>query len=423
MSYPFITSVGVRLKTLDATFDNLSPVVMWVGDNGSGKTTVLNGAQLSLMGFALDVAGRDSVSAGYAIEELFAGESGEAFVDLSDGTRAGFPQGNSNLPARLPYQEAADALIGSIVDDRAYAWLLDVFLTDADVAATPAPEMKERVLTQFAGVVRGSGIPPENRKARLINVLTTTKKLIKSHKDAAGPAATALGVLKNLGATPSAQVFDAIETLTKFQFEKGLDTCGVCASEGIARDTFVVRNQTATAKRGMSVAVPASLIATLNREVEEHTAEIDALQLVADAAKAWVIAVVKLKLDAIIAMINAYLPPPYVLSFVTEPRFRFALSKDRGVTFATALSGAETVIAISAVAAVASRALREQGFTGVLLCIPPDRAYGEGSVRVLLDIADAAKTHTSTWIQVINRPRGRPRHGVTFVELGEVSDA
>ena len=87
---PFITSIDLTLKRTESRIEGLTPRVIWIGTNGCGKTTWVDGVSLAETGVAEALAGKQRKDAG----ELFALSPGGALDEIaaeaehSDGTKS-----------------------------------------------------------------------------------------------------------------------------------------------------------------------------------------------------------------------------------------------------------------------------------------------------------------------------------------------
>lgn len=126
------------LSSTDRQYLTLGQKTLIYGENGSGKTTIVNGVELLLGGFATDVMGRGIVRSPSQLIALKGKDKPQATLQvkgiMSDGTHlsyelrktekgAGRPRHNgpSGLTVQFPMQEVQDILTGSI--DGVRRWL------------------------------------------------------------------------------------------------------------------------------------------------------------------------------------------------------------------------------------------------------------------------------------------------------------
>ena len=389
----YIRNASIKIKNIDRDLAGLSPIVVVTGTNGAGKTALLNGITLAVAGKAFDVAGRDSVSIAHAVEELMPADGGRAVLTLDTGTVfAGF----KGSGGRLLYDEVSSALVGTEATPRALGWLFFNFLTDEDTAGHSGELASDTASRLLAYVKAAAARGVTSKKARLLAARGDAASAVSALNGEIKVLEATVTTLESIGTDAKVELLSSIEALTKFQFERGLDTCGVCGTDGIARDTFVVRHQNAAAKRGPGgVSVPESLLAHLRWKLEAKRSEQKANTRVVEACNGWVQNALAAKLDAVVAEINkTKLPADYKIGLTLEPRFRFSLSKDGGRTYNTALSGGETVLVLTAIAiAAARRAPSALNFLAL-----PDRYYSPVLIDAL--VALGAGEPCNIWLTV-----------------------
>lgn len=136
----------------------LGPKTVIVGDNGAGKSTIVQSAELATRGTVSDFEGRDQVKLHTSLARLFPTDTMMAEATLSNGTmcswkmeakkKGGYTRPDSKMPVtvRWPLQELHEVLTGS--EDKVAGWLEAVVvgdLTETDILRPLPPEVRDDV--------------------------------------------------------------------------------------------------------------------------------------------------------------------------------------------------------------------------------------------------------------------------------------
>lgn len=410
-NHPHPLTLSARVKNQRADYEDLGPNVLLIGGNGSGKTAVLNGLQLATTGAARDYAGRDEVKLKAALQSLDPDGQDDARADVvfDDGSTAtwSLKDGQSGRTLRMIYEEAEAALVGTNIKGRALPWLCENFVP-ANVVRATRPEIEEATLAAF--VAYRDMHKDKTGTDGLVAIYESAKKDAYAAKRQVKKYAECEKVLSELNNDGAVALLASIGALTGFQVAKGMTKCGVCgqeATEDIYADRLGMVNFALPDRVRTGTWVPKALTDHLMLLAQEEQAMFEHSQRVADVALDWMEAALRLHAKEISQQVNKFLPEDLHINLDVTSK-RWAILRDGF----EAHSGAETVVIISAFAAAASSRSRVP-----CLLVPPDRAYDDSRVRALMDIIAVAPC--GGWLQIVSAPRGRPRKGWTYLEIGD----
>jgi len=160
----------------------LGPRTLIVGDNGAGKSTIVNAIELAGTGRASDVAGRVTLAAPADLAMLLNGDQGFASVRLEGGVPATWTLEKGHRAERagpeiaFPLRDVREALLGSA--ETARKWILSVaggFDWPAVVALVPK-SLQARLAASATG-----GAPPD-APAALVAALEAARKRVRAVK-------------------------------------------------------------------------------------------------------------------------------------------------------------------------------------------------------------------------------------------------
>jgi len=191
---------------------DLTEKTLIVGNNGAGKSAIVNAVELALVGGASDIEGRAWVTAVNRLKRL--GEFVNVQATLNDETACTFKikknkaEHQNGVNGSLPYREVREALTGSA--SKAYKYLLNQCAQDLTV-----DEVKARIPSDLHGLymsVAGYGNSAvegllEAQEVAAKNARDTAKE-VKGAKEAANLAGQGLGPL-----VLSSQIAEVYETM------------------------------------------------------------------------------------------------------------------------------------------------------------------------------------------------------------------
>jgi len=371
---PKITRVRSNLKRiLDVELD--AHHVLIVGDNGAGKTSLLNSIELALTGAVRDIAGRDEIRntamlAQLKSDQASARDSLFAEVEFDDGSYARWelsPAGKVKWtkPQHTPlflYPLVEEALFTAKTltggHAKAVRFLYDYFATETFVQVVPMPEVDAMVRDRFVDFVRQHKELP--RVERLPAATDTARGAARQFKREAQAFQTAVEALRQ----------------------------------------YASSNTTAIVE-----------LEVLASEAEHARAECEAA---AAFGESWMTEIVMAMNAKITEQVSAFLPGGFDFDLVldeTTASVGYLCDQHGRVT----PSGAQTVLLAAAVAAAA--ASHKGGFC---VLVTPDRYYSPNTLRALFKLEDVPVT---TFIQAGAAPRGRPRAEWQVVDMGAWSYA
>lgn len=367
----YVTHVRSNVKRpIDVRFAFAHALV--VGDNGAGKSAVINAIELALTGAAYDIAGRDEIKNLQMLRELRydgAPEDEELFseVTLSDGSKASWRVTNGQVvweppknPVWFPFPEVEAALFSAKTHagghTRAVRWLYDTFAQEEDVNATAFPDVEGAVRDRFVDFVRQFKDKPRIER-------------LPAAVDAANAAARA--------------------------FKRDADT----------------HTKAARVLREHASFVPQVIehVESLCNEYEQAAGDAKAA---ADFGTLWMARIVQHLAPEVNVRLGRILPPgftPYIT--VTDAHVKVGYAVDQQARIAP--SGAQTVLLIAAFAALAATENRR---TAVLAL--PDRYYSPNTLRALFALETLP---LNIFIQAGTAPRGRPRVAWDVLNMGSWS--
>lgn len=402
-SSPYITHIETNIKDLGASFEFDRAHVFVAGYNGTGKTALFNAIELALIGEAFDFAGRDGVRSSSLLKGLLPQGAPILYSKLkfSDGSEASWilEPGHKPVhkpppfPVTMPLREALNALTGSKAV--AMRFLMRNYGPFKSIT-NDTPELWGIYNDQFTDMFY---------RDRLLAVEAKARKNVSAHKKQVTACKNGLEALKaneDLALTQKAEVVHAIRSLTAFQLDKKLSTCGICGQqvdEDTLRDRNFVANEKSLSLPQVSVDVVAGLVAArevAQRRVDQHQAVVDRIMRRLEAWTRWYAPKFERKLaDSPIGPIGLQITGSYVLIG----------RKQNNGTIWPVISGAENIILATTMAALARRASNLQD-KGISVLIAPDRAFDPVMLRKLLNLAGGIDANI--FIQSTLTPRGRP---------------
>lgn len=367
MDTVFVTRVRGNFKNVvDRTFD--SNLVAIAGENGTGKTSILNNIELALTGSVQDVAGRDAISNTRTLRHFVSHDSEEplfAEVWLSDGSHIRWEDDDGSVRWKRPEVPWVD-LYGTVISTMFTAktttggfrngieFLYEHFVVDTDLDIDP-PEQDPETLDRFVDFVRQHATL--DRVPRLLEVVRSAEHAAKQHKRQGDALARAIEVL--VEHVPDANVLPFLKDE-----------------------------------------------ASAAREAQE------ACFKVAGFGRDWMGKIVQKAALRIETVINKFAPASMPIGlWITDSDFMLGMRRD-GVDTMIGPSGAQTTAVAAAVAAAAAASVSQRA-----LIVLPDRYFSEAVIR---DIMTAVEdTDACLFFQIGKTPRGRPRAGWHYVFTSE----
>jgi hypothetical protein len=174
----------------------LGPKTLIIGENGAGKSTIVNGIEFALTGAVSDVAGRAVTAEAGLLKTLARGEV-NATIERDDGTavsRAGrFVTGDpGHLP--LPLRELREAVVGT--PQRAQRFILDVLSAKITQEAVLS-KLPVSVHATYQGIAQGA-----TAVEQLTNARTAAGKQARDLKKEADGADKMLDAMPRVSTQP-----------------------------------------------------------------------------------------------------------------------------------------------------------------------------------------------------------------------------
>ena len=393
---PYITDILTNIKVGNLTLSDLSENLFITGPNGSGKTAVLNALELALTGEARDLGGRDKVRSAAMLAQLAPEGKGPIYarVKFSSGDMAEWVLEEGKRPKWTPppftvrwlYPEIANAIKGS----KAVCARFFVKYFMADGAQLLEDEEKARKTASA-----------HNAEARALKL-----------------ALTRLGGLSEKAAEHEARagVLHAIDILTSFQVQHGLDTCGTCGSSGISEEVFVAR-QAAAQERLEAMGGPPETyrVQALRAAFEESTRSAAVHKAQATSLLDQMYAFVEESRAALAQEITKYLPASLegrVGIQVTKGAIFVGIREETG-SLHTYISGAQFMaLCVGVAGAIAARSSQDE----LVVLATPDRALDYEYLKYVMGVLQTLPIVTV--FQSPIRPRGRPSAQWTEINMG-----
>ena len=414
--YPHITSIHTNIKFANSiVVKNLEEHIFVTGDNGTGKTALINALELALTGTAYDLGGRDKARSGTLLAELI--PSGEnslySYVTFSDGTEASWVMERGKRAVHNPppveatflMPEIMGALAGSkLVSAR---FILRYFSGDATYP-----------VGETGALVKSTDFLEREEKVR--KRVSTWKAEVK----ALSAALTTFGATSETAVQQSQKSIQlrAMKTLLSFQVNKNLCACGVCGSPG---DIAVFGARLAKVEAALATLGEGFLpehVVTLQNALDEAQSFLDKAEAeLKELQGVLVLHARKLLEERVVIWVSEALGQPIGVK-ETKSNFLVGFVEEDTESYVhPLLSGAEMMRLAAAIAQVIIN-LGAEGFypevgspLGIPILVTPDRGLDLKTLKSLL--LNLRELPVTTIVQSPSQPRGRPTAGWTRVIL------
>jgi len=417
--YPHITSISTNIKFPNSiVVKNLDQHIFLTGDNGTGKTALINAVELALVGEAYDLGGRDKArSASILVQLIPPGETNlYSYVTFSDGTEASWVMERGKRPVHNPPPTCINFLMSEIMAALSGSKLVTARFILKYFSATrlyPIGETKAMVSAQ-------EFLAREEKVRKRLNTWKTEVKYLTAALSTFGATSE-----KAVDQSEKSARLKAMKSLLKLQLDHNLCACGIC---GATTDMAIFGARLARIEGALAELGDGFLpehVVTLQNALEE--AETFAKKAATDLKALQTTLVTcagEIGREALVVPVSEALPHP-VGMLETKSNFLLGfISKDPETNEATVhplVSGAELTQLAAAIACVIVN-LGEQGLypkdhnpVGIPIIITPDRGLDLKTLKsILLNLRHIPVT---TIVQSPSQPRGRPTAGWTRIIL------